>query len=350
MFPKLDYRKIELLKNEQEELVIDSLTHVISRQFIIKIAKKLIEDNKPFTLMILDLDNFKHINDTYGHLSGDFILNTAGEAIISYCQDKAYVGRYGGDEFLILLPNKIEYDDVHTFLEGLYERGKIFRKYYNDGERDIYLTATLGCATFPKDSEGFEELFTKADKALYRGKTKGRNCFIIYLDSKHKDIIVRENVEGSIIYSFNSAKRLFDIYKGKSSIIKNTMDYLYTQLHCSAAVFLTPDKKIITNYYDKPKATGLLFEPHLEMLLNGDDIFYESPLTRVKKADPVFEFYVNENGILSLLVSKLVAHGKCYGYIIIYEKQITRIWQESEIALIMFISELLKIELINLEK
>ena len=189
-----------------------------------------------------------------------------------------------------------------------------------------------------------------ADKALYRGKTKGRNCFIIYVESKHKDIIIHENPEGSIILLFNAAKRLFDIYKGKDTIVKNTMDFIYTKLHCSGVAFLTPDRKLITSYNEQPKSTGLLFEPHLELLLNGDDLFYECPLSRVKSIDPVFSKYANDNLILSLMVSKLSAHDKCYGYIMIFEKQITRIWQETEIALIMFISELLKIELIKLNK
>ena len=92
------------------------------------------------------------------------------------------------------------------------------------------------------DSTDYEELFNKADKALYRGKSKGRNCYIIYVHEKHKDIVIHEKVEGSLIEHFNSVSRLFDLYEGKEEIIKHAMDYLYLQLHCTGAYFLTTDK------------------------------------------------------------------------------------------------------------
>ncbi len=344
---ELNYKDMKYIKDEPKEVVIDSLTDVINRNYILKIANNLIEEKAPFTLMILDLDNFKQINDSFGHLSGDFILKTIGEGLVNYCKDKAYVGRFGGDEFLILVPEITEYDDVHNFLEGLFTKNAIFRRYYNDGTRDIYLTATLGCAKFPEDATKYEELFNKADKALYRGKDKGRNCYIIYVESKHKDIIIHERAEGSLVQHFNSVLRLFDIYRGKNEIIKHTVDFIYSNLHPSGVYFLTSEHKIISNKNATPKSTGIMFEPHLEMLLKEDSVFYDSPLTKYKKNDPELANYLNNTRVHSILVSKLKTYNKCYGYIIVYEKEITRVWQEHEIALVMYISSLLEMELIN---
>ena len=344
-----DILDFDALKEEDKEYFFDSLTKVVNRQFIIKIAQKLIDDKIPFTLMILDLDNFKQVNDSFGHLSGDFILESVGEGLIKYCSDKAYIGRYGGDEFIILLPKVVEYDDVHVFLEGLFERDKIFRRFYNDGIRDIYITATLGCSKFPEDSNNYEDLFTKADKALYRGKSKGRNCYIIYLHEKHKDIVIHERVEGSLIEHFNSVSRLFDIYKGKDEIIKHTMDFLYSELHCSGTYFLTTDKRLISFNESKPKTTGVSYIPHLEFLLNGDKIFYESPLTKYKHDDLILSDYLEKKAIQSLMIAKLEAFDVLYGYIMITENKITRVWQESEIALLMYTSSLLEIQLMHLK-
>ena len=342
-----DYSDVKYLIDVNPDIAIDPLTKVFSRTAILKIAEGLVNDKIPFTMMILDLDNFKQVNDSFGHLSGDFILESIGQGLKKFCYIQTYVGRYGGDEFLLLMPNVTEYDDVHKHLESLYERNKIFRRYYNDGLRDIYCTATLGCASFPKDETSYEGVFNKADKALYRGKLKGRNCYIIYVESKHKDIVVHEKVEGSLVNTFNSIKRLFDIDKGKKHIIKSTVDYIYSHLHCSRVYFLTDERTYITNYNDDEKMAVNYFEPHLEMVLRGDTIFYETPLTKYKESDPKFRDWVNERGIQSLIIAKLKTYGRCYGYFIICENQITRIWQDNEIALVMYISTLLEMELMS---
>ena len=325
--------------------VLDSLTQIIARPFILEIAKKLIEDNIPYTLMILDLDNFKQINDTYGHLTGDYILKSVSQGILELCGKNVYVGRFGGDEFLLLIPNLTDYDDTHTFLEKLYGKGIVFRRYYNDGGRDIYVTATLGCAKFPSDGKTFDDLFNMADKALYRGKIKGRNCYIIYVESKHGNIVVQEKAEGSLVKRFNGVKRIFDIYRSSEDKIKHLVDYLYTDLHCTASYFLLPNKKVISNFTSKPKTTFLILEPHLEILLNGDKIFYDTPLTKYKESDPIFAKYVNDNLIHSMIVAKVNVGLRDYGYIILYESTITRVWQESEITLVMYASSLLEFEL-----
>lgn len=342
---ELNLKEIDCLKNEDPKYVIDSLTDVITRPFIIKIAEDLIRKKEPFSLMILDIDNFKQINDSYGHLSGDFVLKVLGDGLVEHFDKSAYVGRYGGDEFLLLVPGVVEYDTLKEVLGKLYEKDKIFRRYYNDGLRDIYLTATLGCAKFPEDANNYEDLFSKADKALYRGKSKGRNCYIIYVDSKHRDIVVHERVNGSLIEKFNSVIRLFDIYKGKNNIIKYTMDYLYSELHCSGAYFLTNENKLISNSNDKPKITGYQFMPHLEMLLKDDTIFYDTPLLKYKLEDPILREFCDSKSIQSILISRIKSFDKLHGYIMIYEKSISRVWQEQEVALVMYVSSILELHI-----
>jgi len=336
--------EIKWLKDEDPDYIIDPLTQIINRKFILKIANGLVEDKIPFALMILDLDNFKQINDSYGHLAGDFILKSIGEALVNYYSKEIFIGRYGGDEILLLIPNLINYEDVHSFLEGLYTKDKVLRKYYNDGIRDIYLTASLGCASYPNDADNFEDLFSKADKALYRGKTKGRNCYIIYVEEKHKDIVVREKSEGSLIEHFKSAIRIFDIYRDKK-YIKHMMDFLYSELHCSGAYFLTSNDEIISFKDEKAIKTNVDYKPHLEGLLRGDSIFYQTPLVKFKQNDEELRDFLEKRSIQSVLIVKLDTFGIFNGYIMICEKEITRVWQESEIALVMYVASLLELKL-----
>lgn len=340
----LNLKDIDYFKNINIDYVLDSLTKVISRQYIVEIAQNLIRDNIPFTLMIIDLDNFKQINDSFGHLTGDFILNKISTGILELLQKRVYIGRYGGDEFLLLIPNVSDYDEIHVFLEELYQRDRIFRKYYNDGKRDIYVTSTAGCAVFPNDATKFDELFTKADKALYRGKTKGRNCYIIYVESKHADIVIQEKVNGSLIEKFKSIKRIFEIYNTKEEKLKGLVDLLYAELHCTASYLLLPNKKYVSNFYSKQKGYHILVEPHLDLLLNGDTIFYDTPLTKYKEKDPALDKYLTERAIQSVIVSKIKMGDYHFGYIVLYENSISRVWQEPELLIVMYASSLLELD------
>ncbi len=351
----MNINEIKWLKDEDPEYIIDPLTKLINRNFIIKIVEGLIEEKTPFSLMILDLDNFKKINDSYGHMAGDFILKSVGENIEKYYKD-IYIGRFGGDEIILIVPGLDNYNDTHNFLEKLYERNKIFRRYYNENTKDIYLTATLGSSNYPKDGLNFEELFNKADKALYRGKSKGRNCYIIYVESKHKDIIIKEKVNRNVIEYFNSAIRMFDVLKGENNkfdiidIIKNSIDFLYSELHSSGAYFLTNEGKILSNNYEEFKKTEIAFQPHIDLLLKGDKSFFETPLTKYKMQDPDLREFLEKRKIQSILIVKIDGDNDFGGYILICEKEITRVWQESEVALVMYVAALLELEIIKLNK
>lgn len=344
LLKNIDLTNNKWMKSVDTTFFLDSLTKVISRQYIMAIANRLIEENTPFTIMILDLDNFKQINDSFGHLAGDFILETLGEEFKKYLRDVSYVGRYGGDEFLIIVPNLVDYNETHVFLEKLYSGDTIFRKYYNDGKKDMYITSSIGCANYPGDATEFEELFQKADKALYRAKTKGRNCFVIYVDSKHKNVVVREKVEKSILERFNAVRRLYGIFKNVEKEVKYTMDYLYSELHCSGAYFLYSEHKLISNFNRDILSTGIVFEPHLELLLNGEKVFFDNPLTPYKEEDRVLKEFCDMRGIQSLLIAKVGSHDSIFGYIMIYENGFERIWQEKEVALVLYVAALLENE------
>lgn len=337
----------EGLYDYQNDNSYDSLTGVISRKVIIEIANKLIANKTPFTFMILDLDNFKHINDSFGHLVGDSVLSSATASLMELIDNTAYVGRFGGDEFIIIVPNLTDYDEIYNYITNIYGKGKIFRKYYNVGPQDIYLTATLGCATFPNDSDNYEDLFNKADKALYRGKTKGRNCYIIYVESKHGNIVVQNKDYITFVEKLKSVRRVFEIYHTVEEVQKALVDFLYSEFHCTSVYLLLPNQKFYSNSSDKLRTSSLNVEPHLEILLNSDSIFYDTPLTKYKDADPMLNNYVEEKGIQSLIISKVKYGDYHYGYILILENSISRVWQEREVALVMYASSLLELALKN---
>ncbi len=190
--------------NNQTFNLFDKLTRIYLREGIETLVRNEIESKnpRPFSIIIIDVDNFKTINDMYGHLFGDHILKTIASMLKDYSSD-CNVGRIGGDEFLIQDFTSQEYEAVWTKMHNLLERIRNFdyvSTYTNDELEKVKLvdfkcTVTAGIVSFPKDGETYDSLFLKADKALYRGKRKGRNCYIIYVEEKHKNICVDKAIE-----------------------------------------------------------------------------------------------------------------------------------------------------------
>jgi diguanylate cyclase (GGDEF)-like protein/PAS domain S-box-containing protein len=151
--------------------VTDSLTGLSNRGHITKRIKEEIRKaeryKSTFSIIIVDLDRFKNINDTYGHLVGDLALQTVARVLRENIRDIDAVGRYGGEEFLVLLPNT-DIDSGFQIAERI--RKNIESMTWTD---NVTITISGGIAEYNGESE--EDLFRKADELLYRAKQGGRN-------------------------------------------------------------------------------------------------------------------------------------------------------------------------------
>lgn len=130
--------------------------------------------NKRLSLIMLDLDDFKRVNDTQGHLVGDSVLSEIGQLLKSTVREVDVVARYGGEEFTIILP---ETDASGAFIvaEKIRETISMHRFYDQEGIRTIHLTASIGLASFPVHAQDKESLLRAADDALYHAKTTGKD-------------------------------------------------------------------------------------------------------------------------------------------------------------------------------
>ena len=129
--------------------VLDPLTGLVSRQYILGFVRSLIEEGTPFTFGMLDLDNFKFINDTYGHHVGDGVLMDVAAGLSGYLEGYGVAGRFGGDELLWINLRDRTYDEKKAFLSDLYTNAKVLRKNVHLVECDPFITGTIGCATYP---------------------------------------------------------------------------------------------------------------------------------------------------------------------------------------------------------
>jgi diguanylate cyclase (GGDEF)-like protein len=128
----------------------------------------------PMSVLLIDLDHFKRINDTQGHAKGDQVLAAVGDVLASQVRDSDFVGRYGGEEFVALLPN--------TDPAGAAEIAEKLRRAVCEltiPSLDLIVTASFGVATYPTDAGDSETLLRLADRALYSAKEKGRNRVVL---------------------------------------------------------------------------------------------------------------------------------------------------------------------------
>jgi diguanylate cyclase (GGDEF)-like protein len=123
----------------------------------------------------LDIDHFKEINDAFGHLCGDQILVNISKIIASISRQEDTVGRWGGDEFMVLMPNA-SISDLETLAERL--RSKIEHKAFVCKGKRVAVTVTIGGSNLAM-TDSFMTLMSKADDALYKGKADGRNRCVI---------------------------------------------------------------------------------------------------------------------------------------------------------------------------
>lgn len=156
----------------------DPLTQLLNRRALSERIsaemERAIRYDSTLALLMIDIDHFKRVNDSYGHLVGDDVLRDVGQLLLETIRGSDIVARYGGEEFLLLLP---ETDDTgaEAFAERIRESVER-RAFGDDGGLGLSLTVSIGIAVYPAARiESVEDLFARADAALYRAKADGRN-------------------------------------------------------------------------------------------------------------------------------------------------------------------------------
>ncbi len=161
-----------------ERALVDPLTRLPNRiRFLERLETELAQSrryNRKLAVVHLDLDGFKFVNDTWGHATGDRLLQSLALRLTRGVREVDTIARIGSDEFLILVPDLKQSGDMSTFAQKLL--GLMGRPVEVD-DRSLQVTASVGVATFPEDGQDAEELLRNADAAMYRAKDNGGNTF-----------------------------------------------------------------------------------------------------------------------------------------------------------------------------
>lgn len=337
-------------KTEKKQLIeksqIDGLTKLYNRPATEKMIGEILDENygsENYALMIIDVDNFKTVNDTYGHLLGDAVLIDVSKIFKNIFRETDIIGRIGGDEFLVFMRKINNENDVREKAEKMCEK---IRSLYANEVTLNKVSISVGIALVFQERILYKELFKNADLALYETKKKGKDGFTIFdEDSCYNENLEDENSSRGIVgYIKRNINELFgkeaDIRKAVTEVLKilgnkfnpstvyiygvgegNQFAYEYFQW-CNDGI-----EKINDGMREIPLNAGVSELNYLSYF-NREDIFYCSD---TEKLDYPFNEYMRFLGAKSILECLIINGGKVIGYIGFAEHNSQRLWIQTEV-------------------
>ena len=216
----------------QDELR-DAGTDLLNKKAITNYARKLIDKRvgHKVTIAIIDIDDFKSVNDTYGHMFGDEVLRDVAGILKNTVGRNGLCGRIGGDEMFIVMEHLEDDESIRTVFRTI--KNNVSWLYHNDPRNINKITCSIGAASYPDDAKDLDTLFSIADKMLYLAKEKGRNRYIIYRPDLHERYILGENPTATtekVFYKYRKLRIVNDFiqqyichYKSKKECLEMVM-------------------------------------------------------------------------------------------------------------------------------
>lgn len=346
----------------KQKAELDSLTKLYNKEETRRrIEKNLEVDNKDrkSAMIIIDIDNFKGVNDNLGHQFGDMVLIDIAKKIKSLFTDEEIVGRLGGDEFVVFLTDMVDEAMLYEKVESLTK--KLRNTYY--GENKKYKVSTsIGVAYYPQHGRTFQQLYKFADIALYESKNNGKDCYTIYhdkmtgegLDSRKPlevgERFVTNYFEGDLIY--NIFEMLYET-KDIETTINLILEVLGKKFEVDRVYVFenSEDGKFSNNTYEwcsegieqeRESLQNISTEDLKDFLAdyNEEGIFYCNDIKRLDE----FSFEVlNRQGIQAFLHCAIYNEGKMKGFVGFDDCKKQRVWRGQEIATLSYISRILSI-------
>lgn len=324
----------KLLDEFPIENILDPLTGIINRAHMYGFAESLISSETPFTFVILDLDNFKYINDTYGHHAGDLALTRLTRGLTEYMRGAGVVGRFGGDEMLLINLRDINDQDKTDYMEGMYHEEGPLRNKISVDDRELFITGTAGCASYPEDAKSYDELFALADRMLYLGKSKGRNCYNIYDRVKHKDLDINKLIKQGVYSNMNSLMAQLENVSGFENRLRSVRSILCDELNISNLYYVGSKRRL---------------HALIDVSLDGDagdidrimkeELFTAGSLDELAETSPVLYKTLQELDAGAVMIVRIGLNTETDGYLICTSSDDWHIWHEDECGILYFVAK-----------
>ena len=346
----------------------DSLTKLLNKASSQQQVTEYLESRDPeagAALLIMDLDNFKSINDTLGHLYGDAVLTQIGSTLQNFFRSYDVIGRIGGDEFMILLKNIPNRELVEERCQLLVDT---FREMLHKLMPKLQVSVSVGAALVPKHGTDYAELFHHADEALYAAKRAGKCQYHIYsaqdayqalseealhtrIDSDEQPSLLGETLMRFVFH------RLYES-RDVDATISELLAYIGTQFNVSRVYIFenNDDNTTCSNTFEwcnegiEPEKDNLQNLSYLTDLAGWPDVYKDNGVlycADINELEPRFRDIVEPQGIKSMLHCAIMDRGVFRGYVGFDECTANYLWTQEQISMLQFMAEVLAVFLIK---
>ena len=370
---------IDAEKRKTQELTAkaerDALTGLYNKSAGRCRIQKLLEDRdktQQASMMIIDLDNFKQINDSYGHMFGDAVLTDISTRLLHLFRSEDVVSRIGGDEFLVYISHFADEQVLHARAQRVIDA---FHDVLADELQEFHLSCSIGISCCPADGLDYQTLFKSCDQALYYAKQQGKDQYALYDRVSMSGSVMRnpdqppaastriESDDSPNLVTYGIVQQAFRMLYGAKNLetaIDSLLEMVGQKCNVSRVYIIedSPDGRYGNNTFEwcdegiEPEITNLqnvdystFVDGNYCDLFNEEGVFF---CPDVSALPPKLYQIFHKQGIHSLLQCAIRNDGKFAGYVGFDDCKVKRIWTQTQIDALTFISELLSTFLLKM--
>jgi len=362
-----DLKRAALILEEKAQK--DSLTKLLNKistqnQIELYLAEK--DPKEIGGLLIMDLDNFKSVNDTRGHLYGDVVLTKVGALLQKFFRTQDIIGRIGGAEFMILMKGIPDQKLLESRCQMLVES---MRELLQELTPDLQVSCSVGAAMTPNHGSTYSELYQRSDEALYHVKNKGKNQFKIYsfkdkyhsaqdlasrttrIDSDDPNAVTNESFERFVFRCLYGSQDL-------DSTVNELLAFVGANFNVSRAYVFenNEDNTTCSNTFEwcndgiEPQIDDLQDVSYIDDIPGWPEVYNERGVlycTDITQLAPQFRAILEPQGIKSMLQCAIMDQGVFRGYVGFDECVSNRLWTQDQLHQLEFLAQALAVFLIR---
>jgi diguanylate cyclase (GGDEF)-like protein len=336
----------------------DVTTGLLTKKVVLEYTENLLRRRPKYNvnLCVIDIDNFKQVNDTLGHMFGDEVLSTVADIIKEAVAGKGIVGRIGGDEMFVLLEGVHNLADLRGVLRTI--RNNV-EWAYKDRKEVPPITCSIGVSTYPADGCAYDDLFKIADKMLYLAKQKGKNRYIVYAPEVHGDVLSEAEV--------SNTSNGVSLRQDKEALVLKMLEYVAQQTNRpfgmllqeigtifgldEVHLFYGDEKKLLLESYwnvngdrkTQESFADCVNEENFVHLYKEHNMAVINSLDSIEQLCPRTYHYMSERGIKVAMIYKMECKSH-EGYITYCKmSDISRKWSDSDLTNLTYVSKIVEL-------